>query len=403
MATVRASLARLSYPLPQHLDQSIMKVLIAPNTFKETLSATAVAATIAEGFENCSADIRIQQSPLSDGGEGFLDAILSQKPGVVKHCEVHNPLGEIITAPYAMISNKTAIVEMAKASGLELVPKDKRNPLDSSSFGTGELIKNAITDGQATDIIVGLGGSAINDAGVGMIQALGGKFLDKHGKNIRPGARHLSETAEIDLTQLRELTAGVRFTGATDVTNPLLGPNGATYIYGPQKGASGPQLAQLEEGLRHISELTSVLLEKSDIEHHGSGAAGGMGYALLTFLKATLSPGFDLVAQMGELDQIIRNVDVVVTGEGQLDEQTFSGKTIQRLVKICSIHGKPVVVICGNSKITTDKAEGLGISKLYTLSNFAGSKRAAMQETRKYLYGLALQLGEDMDQSYKQK
>jgi glycerate 2-kinase len=326
-----------------------MRILIAPDSFKESLTATEVAHAIASGLKDELADAVFDLVPIADGGEGTVDAIVGALSGVIVTCEVTGPLGENRQAAYGLVNNGvTAIIEMAEASGLALVPESTRDPSKTTTFGCGELVANALGRG-VKEIVFGVGGSATNDGGLGMCQALGARFFDHGGTEIvEPicGGK-LEKIHSVDINELRKTIASVTFTAACDVNNPLLGCNGATYIFGPQKGGSPDDLERLESGLANAYGVIEEHLGKVIRDVPGAGAAGGMGAALMALLNANLRPGVELIAELTQLPARIAKADLVITGEGCLDGQSALGKAPVGIAKIAAAANVPVIAIGG--------------------------------------------------------
>jgi glycerate kinase len=334
-----------------------MNILVAPDSFKDSLSASEVSRIISEAISAVIPSASIRKIPISDGGEGLLEALLTPLQGTLVSVSVKDPLHRTIEASYGLVDQgKTAIIEMATASGLELLSIEERNPLITSTYGTGELIKNALDKG-CTKIIIGLGGSATNDGGIGMIKALGGLFLDQYNQEIPDGGAALSTLHSIDLSGLDKRLQQVAIVCACDVDNPLTGPSGASYVYAKQKGASDNMLAVLDSNLSNYATVIKATLNK-DLEHiSGTGAAGGTAMGLLAFLDATLTPGIALITELLHLEKHIKEVQLVVTGEGKIDIQTLHGKTIMGIASLAKKHSIPVLVFTGSI--------GHGISEIY--------------------------------------
>ncbi len=321
-----------------------MQVLIAPDSFKECLSAHAVAAAIAEGWRDVHPDDDLDLVPIADGGEGTVDAILAATGGTRIAARVTGPLGAPVEAVYGLLDDGTAIIEMAAASGLALVPAAERDPAITTTRGTGELLLHAASHG-ATRIILGIGGSATNDGGAGLLQALGYRLLDDKGSDLPPGGAALADLARIEPPPDLALP---KITGACDVNNPLTGPNGATYVYGPQKGATHEQLLELDLALAHFADLAAAHVGHDQRNTPGAGAAGGLGFALLAFLGATLRPGIEIVAEITDLEARIASADLVITGEGRVDAQSLMGKAIGGLITLTQRHHKPLCILAGS-------------------------------------------------------
>jgi len=334
-----------------------MNILVAPDSFKDSLSASEVSRIISEAISAVIPSASIRKIPISDGGEGLLEALLTPLQGTLVSVSVKDPLHRTIEASYGLVDQgKTAIIEMATASGLELLSIEERNPLITSTYGTGELIKNALDKG-CTKIIIGLGGSATNDGGIGMIKALGGLFLDQYNQEIADGGGALSTLHSIDLSGLDKRLQQVAIVCACDVDNPLTGPSGASYVYAKQKGASDNMLAVLDSNLSNYATVIKATLNK-DLEHiSGTGAAGGTAMGLLAFLDATLTPGIALITELLNLEKHIKEAQLVVTGEGKIDIQTLHGKTIMGIASLAKKHSIPVLVFTGSI--------GHGISEIY--------------------------------------
>ncbi|MBO4369678.1 MAG: glycerate kinase [Desulfovibrio sp.] len=337
-----------------------MHIVIAPDSFKESLSSSAVACAIEEGFRAMLPDASFQKIPLADGGEGTTEAIISANHGECIHVPTKNPLGSPITAFYGRFDKTSAVIEVAQASGLELLPKELRDPGRTSSYGTGLLLKAALDEG-AKHIIIGLGGSATNDAGVGLLHALGAVFLDEQGQSIELNAEGLGALHSIHLENLDPRLSAVTIDVACDVDNPLYGEEGASFVFGPQKGGTKEQLALLDSHLHHFADLTKKQFGFDYAMMPGAGAAGGLGWALITFCNAHMRPGIDIVAEAVDLKKHIAACDLVVTGEGRLDGQTIRGKAPIGVAGIARSLGKPVLAIGGSVVDNVDAVYSLGI------------------------------------------
>jgi len=324
-----------------------MRIVIAPQEYKGTLTAPEAAAAIAEGVRRILPTAELTIIPLADGGPGTVDAIVHAAGGSVRRARVHGPMLTPVDAAWGLLDNGTAVIEMAAAAGLLLVPETDCDPRIASTYGVGELVLAAL-DAGCTEIIVGLGGSATNDGGAGMAQALGARLLDTDGRELPPGGAALARLHTIDVSGLDSRLAGLNVLGATDVRNPLCGPEGASLVYGPQKGAS-PQVAQkLDAALRHYAEVIERDLGIAVAEVPGAGAAGGLGAGLIAFLHASIRPGIDVIAEAVHLPERIRGADLVLTGEGRLDGQTAFGKTVAGVARIASAEEIPVIVVPGS-------------------------------------------------------
>ncbi|BCT33745.1 glycerate kinase [Pseudomonas protegens] len=303
-----------------------MKIIIAPDSFKDSLSAAGVAQAIAQGLAEVWPDAELRQCPMADGGEGTVESILAACDGQLRSHRVQGPLGTLVEARWGWLpQSHTAIIEMAEASGLQLLALDQRDACNTSTFGTGELILAALEAG-AQRIILAIGGSATNDGGAGALQALGLKLLDRQGQVLPRGGLALADLAGIELDGMDPRLAQVRFEIAADVNNPLCGEHGASAIFGPQKGASPQQVQALDRALEHFADLCAQVLPKDLRDEPGSGAAGGLGFAAKAFLGAQFRPGVEVVAELVGLEQAMRGADLVITGEGRFDAQTLRGK-----------------------------------------------------------------------------
>lgn len=349
------------------------RYLCAPDSFKESLTALAAAKAMAEGIRRADRHAEIRLTPMADGGEGTARALADATGGAMVAAAAHDPLGRAIRAEFAMLGDgRTAVVETAAASGLALVGAAERNPLIASSFGTGELMRAALDAGAAT-IVVGLGGSATNDAGAGMLTALGARFLDDAGRELPAGGAALGSLAFIDTDGLDSRLFGVDVIAACDVTNPLVGPNGASAVFGPQKGASGEDVAVLDRALARFAAVAGGQCGVDVAHLPGGGAAGGIGAALLSFVHARFRPGFELVSERVGLDEAVRWADVVFTGEGSIDAQTGFGKTPAGVAEAAKRHGRPVIAIAGHVGIGVEGLYGKGIDAIFGTAPGAAS------------------------------
>ncbi|WP_085707600.1 glycerate kinase [Pseudomonas sp. B35(2017)] len=324
-----------------------MKIVIAPDSFKDSLSAQGVAEAIAAGLTQVWPEATLVKCPMADGGEGTVESILAACEGELRRTQVRGPLGVPVDAAWGWLSHsRTAIIEMAEASGLQLVPPGQRDACVSSTFGTGELIRAAL-DAGAQRVILAIGGSATNDGGAGAMQALGVNLRNAQGQALAPGGLALAQLAQLELDGLDPRLAQVRFDIAADVNNPLCGPHGASAIFGPQKGASPAQVQQLDQALGHFADLCAQALGKDVRDEPGSGAAGGLGFAAKAFLGARFQAGVEVVAELVGLADAVQGADLVITGEGRFDAQTLRGKTPFGVARIASQRGVPVIVIAG--------------------------------------------------------
>ncbi|TRZ40313.1 glycerate kinase [Niallia circulans] len=344
-----------------------MKIVLAPDSFKESLSALQVAESIERGFKQVLPNAEYVKVPMADGGEGTVQSLVDATGGRIIKKTVTGPLGEAAEAFFGILGNeKSAVIEMAAASGLHLVAATKRNPLLTTTRGTGELIAAAL-EYNVNHIIIGIGGSATNDGGAGMAKALGVRFLNSNGQEIAEGGGALSDLAAIDLSSLDSRLAHVKIEVACDVDNPLIGPKGASAIFGPQKGATPEIVNQLDENLAHYAEIIEKDLGVKIADVPGAGAAGGLGGGLLAFMQAELSRGVDIVMEAAKLSDIIAGADLVITGEGKIDGQTIFGKTPIGVAKTAKQHGVPVIGIAGNVASDSDVVHEYGIDAIFSI------------------------------------
>ena len=324
-----------------------MTIVIAPDSYKESLSAIEVAKCIKKGFKSIFPDASYILLPLGDGGEGTVSSMVYSRNGTLVKTRVQNALGNKIDSFYGLINdNKTAVIEMAAASGLERIQEDERDIMKSSTYGFGELILHAIHRG-AKHLILCLGGSATNDAGIGMLQALGVKFYDKNKLEIKSDVKNISKITSFDTSALIKKFKNITIEVACDVQNPLCGKNGASYVFAKQKGASAEDINILDSSLESFSMLCARTFKKDYSQVKGAGAAGGLGFALLAFLQAPLVSGIELVLKNLNFEDKLKNATLLITGEGKIDKQTLDGKTIMGLAKLSSKHKIKTIVIAG--------------------------------------------------------
>ena len=344
-----------------------MKIVIAPDSYKESLSALEVATQIELGFKEIFPSAQYIKVPMADGGEGTVQAMVEATQGRRIEVEVTAPLGERITGFYGLTGNgQTAMIEMAAASGLALVPPAQRNPNVTTSYGTGELIVAAL-DAGARHLILGIGGSATNDGGAGMLQALGVKLLDAAGYELARGGAPLAQLARIDASGIDARLAQCQIEVACDVDNPLTGPRGASAIFGPQKGATPEMVQSLDAGLKHFAQIILRDLGVDVDAVAGAGAAGGMGAAMMAFLKGQLRPGCEIIAKAVGLDAAVQGADLVITGEGRIDHQTIFGKTPHGVATVAKRHGVPVIGIAGGLGTNAHVVHDHGIDAIFSV------------------------------------
>lgn len=334
-----------------------MKFVLAPDSFKESMTAKKAALAMEKGVKAVFPHAECVIVPMADGGEGTVESLVSMTNGEIIKTEVIGPLGEKVIAEYGLLGEgQTAVIEMASASGLELIKPKERNPLLTTTYGTGQLIKHALDKG-VSRFLIGIGGSATNDGGVGMLQALGVSFKDQDGNELPFGGGALHRLHSIDMSGLDERIKTVQMDVACDVTNPLIGDNGASAIFGPQKGATPEMVSNLDQNLAHFAEVIKQQLGE-DIAHlDGAGAAGGLGAGLLAFLNAQLKKGIDLVIEYTGLEEQVKGADYVFTGEGSIDGQTLFGKTPYGVAAIAENYSVPVIAFAGRI--------GNGVESLY--------------------------------------
>lgn len=363
-----------------------MKIVIAPDSYKESLSALEVATAIEQGFREIFPDAHYVKLPVADGGEGTVEAMVAATQGGIIKVRVTGPLGENAEGFYGLSGDEqSAFIEMAAASGLEMVAPSLRNPLKTTSWGTGELIRHAL-DAGVKHIIIGIGGSATNDGGAGMVQALGAKLLDAEDNPIGMGGGELEKLARIDISELDTRLANCRIEVACDVTNPLTGKEGASAVFGPQKGATPEMIARLDESLAHYAKIIARDLDIDVLNLEGGGAAGGMGAALYAFCGAELRQGIEIVTDALHLDNHVADADLVITGEGRIDSQTIHGKVPVGVAKVAKRYNKPVIGIAGSLTADVGVVHEHGIdavfSVIYTVCTLEEALESAEENVR---------------------
>ena len=365
------------------------RVLIAADKFKGSLTAVEVAERVTAGIRAVRADAEVEAVPVADGGDGTVAAAVAN--GFERReAEVTGPLGAPVTAAYAL-RDGTAVVEMAEAAGLQHLPPGVFAPLTATTYGVGELLLAAL-DAGARSLVFGVGGSATTDGGAGMLAALGARLLDADGDPVPHGGGPLRELATADLSGLDPRLADVDVVLASDVDNPLTGPKGAAAVYGPQKGAGEDDVEVLDAGLRHFAE---VLGETERAESPGAGAAGGIGFAALIGLNARFRPGIEVLMEELSVAEAISRADLVVTGEGSLDEQTLHGKAPAGVAAAAREAGKPVVAVCGRLAIGPKELKGAGIARAYALTDIEPDVQRCIAEAGPLLQQLASRLAEE--------
>lgn len=362
-----------------------MNILIAPDSYKGCLSATEVAKAMELGIKSLSSDIETISIPFADGGEGTVEAIISGAGGEIVKTKVTGPLGNQTDSFFGILDDKlTAVIEMAAASGLSLVPDHLKNPMETTTFGTGELVIKALDIG-CENIIIGVGGSATNDCGTGLARALGVSFYDKNRKELKNGGKILANIASYDTSGLDKRIKTANIIVACDVDNPLYGTNGAAYVYAGQKGADEAVIKSLDKGLMNIND---IVLKQDSLNMHeipGSGAAGGLAGGLVAFTGAKLENGFDIVSKVCNLDSKIQASSLIITGEGQTDFQTAFGKVPVGIAQLAKKHGIPVFCISGSFGKGYEKVYDLGINSVFSISNGPSTLENLINNASQYI------------------
>ena len=377
-----------------------MKFVICPDSFKESLSSKDVSLAIRSGLSSSFPNAEYDLIPLSDGGEGFIDVLVESLNGNIEHTKVIGPLGDEIPAKYGYIAKeKKAIIEIAEACGLTLVPKEFRNPSKTTTYGVGQLILNALNKG-AVEILVGLGGSSTNDGGLGMFIALGAKALDENGIEIKSFSNILSKVKSIDISSLDKRLSETKIEIACDVKNPLLGENGATHIFSPQKGADESMVLELEESMKNYNEIIEKAFFKKISNMPGSGAAGGLGYAFCA-LGYNLINGIDLVLRHSHFEERIKDCDFIITGEGAIDEASINGKVISGVSSIARKYDKPVIAFTGKICDKLSDLYEIGVTSIFSITDSPKSLDEALKSCEKSLKKASLNLGRLILRAYK--
>lgn len=366
-----------------------MKIVIAPDSFKESLSAMEVAEAIETGLKKVLPDAEYVKVPMADGGEGTVHSLIDASQGCLKTVAVTAPLGNKVQAQFGISGDgKTAIIEMAAASGLHLVSPERRNPLLTTSFGTGELILSALDEG-VQKIILGIGGSATNDGGAGMLQALGAHFADGSGNPLGFGGGALAHIEQADFSGLDSRLRDVDFEVACDVDNPLCGEKGASAVFGPQKGATAAMVAELDAALASFAAKVRAATGKNIKDHAGAGAAGGMGGGLLTLPNVHLRAGAQIVLEAVGLARYVKDADLVITGEGRMDSQSAHGKTPIGVAQVAKQYGKPVIAIVGCLREDYEVVYAHGIDAVFPIIRQLGSLETVLANARDNLISTA--------------
>ena len=370
-----------------------MRILIAPDSYKNALSALEVAKSLKSGLQKVFQDAEFEILPMADGGEGTVEALIDATQGQMIKTPVCDPLMRPIESSFGITGDGiTAVIEMASASGIQLITSGERNPWITTTYGTGELILAALDRG-CRDIILGIGGSATNDCGMGMAAALGVKFLDHAGNSVGPGGGMLAEVTRIDISGLDERIKETKIMVACDVTNPLTGPDGAAHVYGPQKGADQDMVKKLDSNLKKFSEVIAKQLGKDVGKIPGAGAAGGLGAGLIAFLDGELVEGVPAIAAKTGLDEAVAKADIVITGEGGIDFQTQFGKTPYGVAQVAKKHGKPVIAVAGTIGKGVDELYSKGIDAVISILDRPLSLEEAIEETPTLLEATGERIG----------
>jgi glycerate kinase len=357
-----------------------MKVVIAPDSFKGSLSAIDVSLALREGVLSVYPKAEVVLLPIADGGEGTMSTLAMNQEAVWKNVLVHDPLfGEMI-GNYVTLDSGLCIIEIAEASGLTLLSETERNPMNTSTIGTGELLLDAFNRG-SKEFIIGLGGSATNDCGLGVLYAFGYRFFDSKGNDLSPIGGNLIKIRRISDEFVNKKTSAIDLCLAVDVTNPLFGDSGAAFVYGEQKGGSFDQLMELDSGVRNFHAVTSIFLGKEiDANTSGFGAAGGVAFSLVAFFNARIVSGIELVADKVGLKDQIESADLVISGEGKVDLQTLQGKAISGVSKITNDANKPLVLVGGEVQLSPEELNDFGITAAFSISNKPMSLEKAMKK-----------------------
>ncbi|MBU5255767.1 glycerate kinase [Tissierella praeacuta] len=355
-------------------------ILLAPDSFKESMTAKEVCHAMERGIKKANNSISCIHVPMADGGEGTMQSLVDATNGQIYTVEVIGPLGNEVEASYGILGDgETGVIEMASASGIHLVPSEKRNPLITTTYGTGQLIKSCLNHG-VKKLLIGIGGSATNDGGIGVVQALGGKFLDKEGKELGFGGGELDKLVTIDLSNFDNRLKDVIVEVACDVNNPLCGEQGASYVFGLQKGATPEIMKVLDNNLRHYGILIKEQLGIDVLYESGAGAAGGLGAGLMAFLNGRLNKGIDMVIKYSKLEEKLPYADMVWTGEGSIDFQTQFGKTPIGVAKLAKEYNKPVVALAGRVGTNIETLYTMGIDSIFSITRDITTLEEALEK-----------------------
>ena len=356
-----------------------MKIVVAVDSFKGSLSSTDASAAITEGFLKVEPDALVRSYSLADGGEGTVQTVISALGGEWRECAVFGPLRDETICKYGEVrATGTAIMEMASASGITLITEDRRNPLHTTTYGVGQMISDAIDRG-ARSFIIGIGGSATNDGGIGMLSALGFEFLDGEGDPVPDGALGLKALRKIRTSGKRPELDECRFLVACDVKNPLCGESGCSHVFGPQKGATPEMVVDMDAWMENYALLTATVIPGADMNYPGCGAAGGLGFAFLNYLGAELKSGVDLILDAINIEADLPDCDLVITGEGRIDGQSYMGKAPVGIAKLAKKYGKPVVAFCGCATKDASVCNDHGIDAIFSILKAPCTTEEAME------------------------
>ena len=358
-----------------------MKTLIAIDSFKGSLTSMELSDTIENGINEVSSDFLVRKIPITDGGDGMFETIVRSLRGEKIKLRIKNPVLKDINAEYGIVNKDTAIIEMAAASGLILIPEQLRNPLNTSTFGVGQMIEDAINK-NCRNFIIGIGGSATNDGGIGMLSALGYKFYDSTGDELPPIGSSLNRIINIDSHNIINHLNDCSFQIACDVDNPLYGPNGAAHVYAKQKGASEEDILVLDQGLKNFSEIIKRELKIDISSEKGTGAAGGLGGGFKAFLNAELKPGIDLIFDLLKVEENVKWADIIITGEGKLDFQTIMGKAPIGVSILAKKYNKIVIALAGSVTDDAEKAHDYGMTAMFSIMDAPMTLEEAMEKSR---------------------
>jgi len=366
-----------------------MRFVLAPDKFKGSLTGLEFCDAVEQGIKKIIPQAKVLKLPLADGGDGTIEVANYYLKGDLISLTVSNPFFQPVKASYLFApESKTAFIEMAEASGLKILDSKEFNCKKTTTLGTGEMIVDAVNKG-VKNIILGIGGSATNDCGLGMASALGFQFKDKHGEEVIPIGENLSNIVSIKTKKVHSRLKEVRFKVACDVKNPLYGPNGAAHVYAKQKGATENEIEMLDQGLQHFAGVLNATFKLDVQDIKGGGAAGGMGVASKVFLNGELQSGIDLIKGLAKFDQQVNNTDYIITGEGKLDTQTLSGKTIKGVLQSATKFNIPVATLCGSISLKDDEAEKSGIFYTDAILNYTSDLSSAMANAKEWVKTMA--------------